>query len=61
MTTRILHIIDQPDFYEVSLNGPLITKIMKFVGDSGMQREVEFDDLSARVQSKIVQKFSDDE
>jgi hypothetical protein len=47
-----------PDSYDVELRGSLITRVVKFIGDDQMQREVDFETLPKSHKDKILSEIA---
>jgi hypothetical protein len=58
MATTIVHVSHLYDLYEVSLRDNVIIRVDKYIGDTQLPREVNFNDLSEVVQNAILDKIT---
>lgn len=55
---RIIFIHDPPDLYELRVQGCVIHRITKYLGDSSISRDVEYSDLPAKIRDRIIEELS---
>lgn len=61
MKKSLLQLYDNGTTYEVTISTPAILQITKIMEDSGIIREVKFDELSRTMQEKILERISESE
>jgi hypothetical protein len=55
----ILTIPDLDNLYEVTISKPSIMRVVRYMEDSGISREVSLDELPARVRDKILKELKE--
>jgi hypothetical protein len=50
-------VTDRTNVYDVTVYNSTITKVVKFFPDSGIERELHFDELTPNVQDLIITKM----
>lgn len=56
-STSIFHIPSGDDLYEVALNGLTITRISRYAGGTSHRQDMQYDDLTVKVQDAILEKI----
>lgn len=56
---RVITIYLDPDTYEVTIQGNLILRIVRFIGESQITQERCFDSLSDAVKEKLIEAINE--